>query len=536
MKSILYIAWKDFRLHLRSARFLVAMLFCFCFVPFVILTATEEYRQRRSDSLYGELVADSLLRHTYVWSGMRPVVVKQAEPLSVISQGVTPMLGIYNQINLNEYPLLPHPFRITNYYTMGRVDQINEGDTGGRGNQLLNAYAYTDLAGTMALIFSLLALIFSYDAFSREKEEGTLRLLLASPVSRRAFLAGKLVGGWLALMPLVLLCLLQAAGWMAYTGCPLREAEWSGLGWLLLLTWGLVVVCTLAGLLVSLLMRTSAQALTVGMLLWLGLAFIVPNVADYVAETCCPIPLYKNVQTALDKLDAERNQQVWQVRERCVQRMQVDIHMTLFNVQYLEEGFVDKWGITQKEARMQSCLLGESEPLRIRYSDRKWELQQAYLDQIGKQLRLRRYLSFLSPVQLYEKTASRLCRTSAEDYLAYMDEVRRYRQAYIDFLVRDSLFSSYAYFTTQREEEFFTTERMASLQQRRPTPEEVEAMMAQVRSRPFLDVGRMPRFRQSMPDAQGQAKSCAGTLLFFLLLSAGLLAGADRLAGSYDVR
>ena len=43
---------------------------------------------------------------------------------------------------------------------------------------------------------SLMAILFSYDAVSGERERGTLRLLLTNSLSRPALIAAKWLGGY----------------------------------------------------------------------------------------------------------------------------------------------------------------------------------------------------------------------------------------------------------------------------------------------------------------------------------------------------
>lgn len=53
---------------------------------------------------------------------------------------------------------------------------------GGRGtNEFAVVFPVLDFVGTVTVILSLLALLLSYDRISGEKEQGTLRLSLATP-------------------------------------------------------------------------------------------------------------------------------------------------------------------------------------------------------------------------------------------------------------------------------------------------------------------------------------------------------------------
>ena len=98
MNMIHFIALKDFKQHLRSSRFFLTLLLCLLFLPFTLLTGTDYYCARQTVCEQRQATADSALNNAYVWSQVRPLVIKQTEPLSIFCQGVTPNMGIYNRI------------------------------------------------------------------------------------------------------------------------------------------------------------------------------------------------------------------------------------------------------------------------------------------------------------------------------------------------------------------------------------------------------------------------------------------------------
>ena len=65
----------------------------------------------------------------------------------------------------------------------------------GSDNPYLNIFSSIDFTVICQVVMSLLALLFSYDAISREKEAGTLGLTLSCAVSRPMLLLGKYIAG-----------------------------------------------------------------------------------------------------------------------------------------------------------------------------------------------------------------------------------------------------------------------------------------------------------------------------------------------------
>ena len=74
----------------------------------------------------------------------------------------------------------------------------------GSDNPYLNIFSSIDFTVVCQVVMSLLALLFAYDAISREKEAGTLRLALSCAVPRPTLLLGKYIAGIVSIsLPLV---------------------------------------------------------------------------------------------------------------------------------------------------------------------------------------------------------------------------------------------------------------------------------------------------------------------------------------------
>ena len=56
---------------------------------------------------------------------------------------------------------------------------------------------YLDFLFLVGTVFSLLALLFTFDAVAGEREAGTLRITLANSLPRDLFLWSKLIGGYI---------------------------------------------------------------------------------------------------------------------------------------------------------------------------------------------------------------------------------------------------------------------------------------------------------------------------------------------------
>jgi ABC-type transport system involved in multi-copper enzyme maturation permease subunit len=156
---------------------------------------------------------------------------------------------------------------------------------------LFALFAPPDLLYIVKALLSLIALLFAYDAVSGEKENGTLKLLLGSAVSRGQLLAAKMLGGLAAVMlPFVVLWVAVLAPLAARPEIVLGGSEFSRLGLMLLASLLYAAGFFALGVLVSALSRSSAGSLIVLLFLWATLVFAVPNVGNLVAEQVAPLP------------------------------------------------------------------------------------------------------------------------------------------------------------------------------------------------------------------------------------------------------
>jgi len=166
-----------------------------------------------------------------------------------------------------------------------------------------------DLTFILAILLSLAALIFSYDAISGEKEDGTLKLMLANRLSRSRIVLAKIAGGLATLfipflvslaVGLVLILLSPRIAW--------KGSDWGALG-LILLGGALYLGFFLGlGILVSSRHASSSSSILTSLFVWVLLVLVVPNLSPYVASLVRPAPSIINVGRQVDRMtDTERD-------------------------------------------------------------------------------------------------------------------------------------------------------------------------------------------------------------------------------------
>ena len=184
------IARKEFMLNIISARFIIALVLCLLLIPVTLIISLSDYNKRVETYQIERDKADKAFSDALVYSAVRPTIVIPPKPLSILCQGITNQVAHTVKIRIDEIPLLA------------------EGSANSSDNPLLMSFFYFDFVHVLAILISLLALVFSYDLFSGEKENGTLRLIYSNSVKQSSVITGKISGVFLTLMPALVLCYL----------------------------------------------------------------------------------------------------------------------------------------------------------------------------------------------------------------------------------------------------------------------------------------------------------------------------------------
>ncbi|MCX6565485.1 MAG: ABC transporter permease subunit, partial [Candidatus Aminicenantes bacterium] len=166
-----------------------------------------------------------------------------------------------------------------------------------------------DLTFILSILLSLAALIFSYDAISGEKEDGTLKLMLANRLSRSRIILAKIGGGLATLfipflvslaVGLILILLNPRIAW--------KGSDWGALG-LILLGGALYLGFFLGlGILISSRHASSSSSILTSLFVWVLLVLVVPNISPYIASLIRPAPSVVKVGREVDRMtDTERD-------------------------------------------------------------------------------------------------------------------------------------------------------------------------------------------------------------------------------------
>lgn len=441
MSTVLRIARKDFLTNLLSARFAIGFFLCLFLIPFSVLINIDDYREQLSLHRVDRDTAEKSQKEIRVYSALRPEIVFPPEPLGIFGKGLSNQVGNKLKIQLGEVPLLP------------------EGKTATRDNPFLAAFFSVDFMDIAAIIFSLLALLFSYDAMTREREEGTLRLQMANALPRAKLLAGKVTGILLTLLPVLGFCFLLGAVIVLASGdISLSGREWGHLALLAIVSLVYLAVFVFLGLLVSSRSKSSVTSLVFCLFIWVLLVFIIPNLSSYLAESYVGIRSRDNLNRVLADMDKAFEGRV----EAATRSLAKPDWMMNWYSNNSDDGYDESYGCTTSYFEYKRQRASISEPMRLENADQKWAPQKAYLDSLTRQARAADLLATLSPSGIFRLVGTALCGTDWRAQARRLDDLRRYRETFVRYLQGKSIFSSFAYITAAPPATFRTADQLVA--------------------------------------------------------------------------
>ena len=511
------IAKKDFVLNLISARFVIGFLLCLGIIPFTVIVGVDNYLNRVQVYKVEQERAEKEFTEVRVWSMLRPKVVTEPNVLSIFSNGISDNVGNKVQIFLGQYPLFPSGQVVT------------------QDNPLLNAFFTIDFSKVIAILISLLALVFSYDVITREREEGTMKLILTGNAGRITFLFGKLTGLLLTLLPILLFCYLLACLMVIVNPqISISASDWGGIVLLFLTSMVYMLVFILMGMLISTLVSRSSSAIILSLLCWIWFLFLLPNISTYLSKSFIKIPLYDNVQIAMREYDKAFYTESDEANQRIQKELNLE-YLSYWNCIETEDGGIEISGSIKEMVLYHQAVSRWESSVMQDYADKKWAIQQNYLDGLIRQQKWQQWIACLSPSEIFGQASEALCRTNVSYLLTYMGSVRNYRETFFRYYTDKKLFESFAYFTAEPFETLYSLADIEAMG--------VERYWSVMKEKgignsmyPYLNTDNVPRFVSQPVSLERVVGGAMGRIAALLAIMVLLLLASIAAFIKYDVR
>ena len=274
---------KEMMHHILSARFIALLLMCVLLIPLNLHINYHRYLQRQVD--YQETVKDENSKDP-------------AEQPWLQKQRTDPNLEV-SKLILKPTPLSAFgtglESALPSYLGMTR-NGIQRGEAALSTAPIAFVLGHLDFVFVVSTVFSLLALLFTFDAITAEKEAGTLRITLANALPRDILLWSKLIGGYLVFIVPFLVSLITGLLLLVWQGFPLGEPDiFPRVLYLIGISLLYIAVFFGLGAVVSIYFDSSKTALIVAFTVWVFVVLILPRVGFLAAQTVAPTSTAESV-------------------------------------------------------------------------------------------------------------------------------------------------------------------------------------------------------------------------------------------------
>ncbi len=260
-----------------------------------------------------------------------------------------------------------------------------------------------DWAFIIGSVLSLIALLFTFDSISGERERGTLRLIVANSIPRHTVLTGKFLGALISItIPFTLAVLMNLLVISMSSHIRLDAEAWGRLSIIIFLV--LVYTCLFLalGLLVSARARQSAVSLVILLLTWIVFVVFMPSVLPSIVSGFSPAPMTAD-----------------EFQERIVQ--------------------LDRELLNKYDNRLWADETLKTKQVRSEYVTRDAEIQERlneeHLTQQIDQVQRARTVSRVSPVTIFQHLLESFAGTGFGRHLQFVENAQRYARQFREFVV-----------------------------------------------------------------------------------------------------
>ena len=223
--------------------------------------------------------------------------------------GLTDWADIDHRIFLPPQPLATLVSGVSN--DIGRtVNMQTRGELRSEGSRfnedpIFAVFRFLDLEFIFAIVLSLFAILFGYDAVNGEKERGTLRLSFANSVPRDQYILGKITGSFVALVVPLMIPILIGCLMLPLLGVPMDTDSWIRLGMVILAGTLYFGVFLTLSVFVSTLTQHSSTSFLVLMVVWIFAVLIIPRTSVLVAGRMVEVPSVDQVDYQKSRYSAQ---------------------------------------------------------------------------------------------------------------------------------------------------------------------------------------------------------------------------------------
>jgi len=259
---------KEILEHFISVRFIVLTVICITLLPMSLFVSFRDYQNRISDYNRSiKLNRENLEKISFAEffagdfsiKGYRP-----PSPLSVFASGLSESVPARLEARKTGLSLLAD---------------------GAQDESILTITGKIDFMFILLIVFSLLAILFTFDAICGEKEKGTLRAALSNSIPRDKYILGKYFGTLITLLLPLIVATLLGIVLLIMLGYPITGNEiLLRIFFIFISSIILISIFSSIGLFISSRVNNSKTSIVILISVWILLMFVIPKGSSIIAK------------------------------------------------------------------------------------------------------------------------------------------------------------------------------------------------------------------------------------------------------------
>ena len=390
---------KEIMHHVLSVRFVALLLMCVLLIPLTLSINYRKYNQNLID------YQESIKRAQTEAAENPPSAQDPNTEVSKFFLKPTPLSVFVNGLE----EVLP------SYLGMTR-NGVRQGSTGLAQASVAYALGNLDFLFIVGTVFSLLALLFTFDAVAGEREAGTLRINLSNPLPRDLFLWSKLIGGYIVFVVPFLVSFLLGLLLLTWQGFPLGEFTVAAPVFCLTLISLLYIAVFFAiGMFISTYLDNAKTALIVAFTFWVFAVLVAPRGAFVVAKLVAPT---RTQQTVYMEKTALRNNLTRDKEEKIGKKM----------IETMAVGGKVNFSLNDSETqkRLDELRGPVEEEFRLKFQNQSDKIDREYQREKDRQEQVGEMLSRIAPTSSLTYSAMNLTQTGKLKRDLYFQTGERY--------------------------------------------------------------------------------------------------------------
>ncbi len=271
---------KELRAIILSPKFTATFAVCSVLLLLSVFIGIREYKQTVAQHETAVQLADQRIQEISSWHGMRDKTYRKPDPLQILVSGLTYDIGRWSSIDSRS--------------TVKLKNSAFSDDP------IFAVFRFVDFAFIVQIVFSLFAILFTFDAVNGERENGTLRLVFSNAVPRAKYIIGKCLGSWLGLVVPICIPIALSLLMINIFGVPMTAGEWGRVALLVALSLLYVTLFVVMGVFVSSLTKRSSVSFLLSLVVWVLLVLIIPRGGVLAAGQLASVPRLAEIEGLRD--------------------------------------------------------------------------------------------------------------------------------------------------------------------------------------------------------------------------------------------